>query len=85
MSTLHERLQTRITTELDGCEDTSAQAIVGAARSVVELHKPEFFGGVNACLACSPGMPPPILIDAPCPTIKAIAEALGVEIEETSK
>ncbi|MER7002227.1 hypothetical protein ABT297_04150 [Dactylosporangium sp. NPDC000555] len=50
-----------------------------AVRAVVELHKPELFGGIVACLACSPGMPPPILMPAPCLTIQAIARELGIE------
>jgi hypothetical protein len=49
-----------------------------ALRAAVERHKPELFGGVVACLACSPGMPPPILVEAPCDEIKSIAEALGI-------
>jgi hypothetical protein len=50
-----------------------------AVKAVLELHKPESFGGVIACLACSPGMPPPILIEwKDCPTVKGIAAALGV-------
>lgn len=53
-----------------------------ALRAVVEEHKPELFGGIWACLACSPGMPPPILIEAPCPTVRTIARELGIPAEE---
>lgn len=76
MSTLHEQIKERI----DGIENSERipAAPLDALRAVVELHAPEFFGGVIACLACSPGMPPQILIEAPCPTITAIAEALGI-------
>lgn len=52
---------------------------LAVSRAVLELHKPELFGGFMACLACSPGMPPPILVMwSDCETIKAIADALGV-------
>lgn len=50
-----------------------------AVRAVVELHRPEFFGGVLACLACSPGMPPQILISYPCPTVQVVIDAFGAD------
>lgn len=55
---------------------------LAALRAVVMQHKPELFGGIRACLACSPGMPPPILIEAPCPTVRTIARELGITAEE---
>ena len=56
-----------------------AREAISATRSVLELHKPEFFGGFIACLACSPGMPPPLLVEwKDCETVKVIASALGV-------
>lgn len=90
MSTLHERLAAKVAEFTDDpprcagdrpwfCGADDYELAVAAVRAVVELHKPEFFGGVIACLACSPGMPPQVLIAAPCPTITAIAEALGVD------
>jgi hypothetical protein len=55
--------------------------LFGALRVVLELHAPEFFGGFWACLACSPGMPPPLLVEwKDCATIKAIGAALGVDL-----
>lgn len=75
---LHRRL-------LDALQDTDGLApaldeLARALRAVVELHKPELFGGIIGCLACSPGMPPPILVEwSSCATIKAIADQLGVE------
>lgn len=55
------------------------EPLLAAMRDVVELHKPELFGGFIACLACSPGMPPPLLIEwKDCQTVKVISAALGV-------
>jgi hypothetical protein len=67
-----------LTIALDDAESTVRHA---AVRAVLELHKPEFFGGVVACLACSPGMPPQLLVAwSDCPTVRAIAQALDVPI-----
>jgi hypothetical protein len=80
VSTLHERLQTHITEESDGCEETAAQAIVDALRAVVKLHAPvevDFHEGpIVWCATCQ---------GRPCSTITAIAHELGVEIGETPK
>lgn len=81
MSTLHERLLAEPgiwVAEARSDWIGAVEVLSGAVRAVVEMHAPEFFGGVIACLACSPGMPPQVLIAAPCPTITAIAEALGI-------
>ena len=75
MSTLHARLVARI----DRGDPYGVIQAWRGVRAAVELHEPILFGGVVGCLACSPGMPAPILIDAPCPTITAIAKALGVD------
>lgn len=74
MSTLHEKLLARLD------EEDIGDNVATALRAVVELHAPEFFGGHIACLACSPGMPPPILVLwRDCSTIQAIARELGVD------
>lgn len=63
--------------------ESAAAAIARRELAVItalQLHKPEFFGGVIACLACSPGMPPPLLVEwKDCQTVRVIASALGVE------
>jgi hypothetical protein len=75
VSDLYERLKGRID------ESDSLSPFHGATRAVLELHKPEFFGGHIACLACSPGMPPPVLVVwSDCETVRAIARALDVPI-----
>lgn len=95
MSDLHARLLTRCD-ELRGglqAHDDNPAAVsanlrrslgqsLAALRAVVELHAPVFFGGHWACLACSPGMPPPVLVLAEdCSTIQTIARELGVTTE----
>lgn len=87
MSTLHERLLARITElsqHLTGCVSCStceAAALGHAVRDVAELHAPrpcrcrDNFRH-EICGGC-PGHLPPRL----CPTVKAIARALGVESE----
>ena len=81
MDELYERLIELTPQHLAGERPTVRDwnKAMGVARAVLELHKPEFFGGHIACLACSPGMPPPVLVMwSDCETVKAIAEALGV-------
>ena len=81
---LHRRLLARLregsSTEINGAYSVGAGPCIDALRATLTLHKPEFFGGVIACLACSPGMPPPLLVEwKDCETVKVIASALGVE------
>ncbi len=85
MDELHERLliEARMAYHIwapEPAANASARR-EAAVRAVLGLHKPEFFGGVIACLACSPGMPPPLLVEwSKCETVRAIARALDVPI-----
>lgn len=82
---LHEQLL-RATRPLigGGLLGVKVNRVRAALRAVVELHKPELFGGVVACVACSPGMPPHVLVQAPCGTVQAVARALGVDDRSTT-
>jgi len=75
-------LHRRLLNEIDRCVDPAGNpkdVPVLALRDVAALHAPELFGGLWACLACSPGMPPPILVLwADCETVRAIASRLRV-------
>jgi hypothetical protein len=85
MGDLHARLLAHIDEYVRSAFEDSypVAAPLAALRAVVELHTPEVFGGIWACLACSPGMPPQILRAAPCSTIRVIAEQLGVPIDKS--
>jgi hypothetical protein len=83
MRDLYERIDEALNILAEDCEGSEPLfAMHSALRAAVERHKPEFFGGVWACLGCSPGMPPPILINGPCEELRDIAKNLGIEEEE---
>lgn len=56
-------------------------ALYLALHKTVSLHHPKFFAGHMACLACSPGMPPPVLVMwADRETSRGITEALEIDL-----
>jgi hypothetical protein len=69
-----EKLMLEVVEERTRAEKAEADRdrLAAQVERVRALHKPELFAGVQACLACSPGMPPPTLIEWPCPTIAAV-------------
>jgi hypothetical protein len=80
MRDLYERIDEALNILAEDCEGSEPLfAMHTALRAAVERHKPELFGGVWACLGCSPGMPPPVLVDAPCEELQVIAEKIGIE------
>jgi hypothetical protein len=77
----HAALLVRIEEDSDGCEDTSAEALVGALRAVVELHRP-ITCRPPVCSASTPDDGPrPDTPRWPCKTIRAVAEVLGVDLD----
>jgi hypothetical protein len=78
----HDVLLGAVESLIEDCRGSEPlMALYAAARKTVELHRPEFFGGLMACLACSPGMPPPILVLwSDCETSRTITEALDVDL-----
>lgn len=84
VNTLHEQLLARIAEDSDGCEGTSAESIINAARAVVELHAPFIpqYERELCCEGCDWGLYADGPAAWPCKTIDAIASALGVETAE---
>lgn len=80
--TAHDVLLGAVESLLEDCRGSEPlMALYSALKAAVELHHPEYFGGVMACLACSPGMPPPLLVPwRECNTSAEVSEALGVEL-----
>jgi hypothetical protein len=59
----------------------AVQAAEETIYEIARLHKPELFGGVVACLACSPGMPPPVLVEwRSCATIALVVKGLELDV-----
>jgi hypothetical protein len=63
-----------------------ASVIAGSLHAVLELHKPRIavegtLEGKPICDECSDGTDEFLARDYPCPTVRAIAKELGVEVE----
>lgn len=84
MTDLHTRLRTelfRLDMSTGGCGN-----MLGAIEAVVDLHTPgpfEEWPRVRCCNECADA-DAMLLVEWPCPTVVAIAEALGVTEEPTA-
>lgn len=89
MSTLHERLLAATEQPMAGLNYTTGflRAKVDALRAVVELHHPTARGRCAGCRSGRTDSRAGSYVDTsrrwPCPTIQAIADALGVQTGET--
>jgi len=90
VSDLYERLQKRIEDEATGINYwVNANPFEDATRAVLELHKPQLFylsggsvGRTPLCFGCEINGYDAEHAEFPCETVRAIARALDVQLEE---
>lgn len=82
MELQHDVLLGAVESLIEDCRGSEPlMALYRSLHKTVTLHRPEFFGGHMACLACSPGMPPPVLVPwVDCETSRGITETLEVDL-----
>lgn len=64
-----------ILTWLEPYDGGTATTWIAAIRAVMDIHTPQDRGSVAKCAGCSNHV---IFTEFPCPTVRAIADALGV-------